>query len=32
VHQGLSVQAASGASRKELLAVIEIALSHWPAP
>ncbi len=30
VHQGMSVQAISGASREELLAVVEQALSNWP--
>jgi|GEM_PF-5216815 len=30
LHQGLSVQATSGASKKELLAVIELALNNWP--
>lgn len=30
LHQGLSVQAASGASREELRAVVAIALRHWP--
>ena len=29
VHQGLSVQAASGANREELLAVVELALRNW---
>lgn len=32
VHQGLSVQAASGATREELLAVVRIALHQWPLP
>jgi AcrR family transcriptional regulator len=32
LHQGLSVQAASGASRAELLAVVRIALQQWPRP
>ena len=32
VHQGLSVQAASGATREELLAVVRIALQQWPQP
>ncbi len=31
IHQGLSVQATSGATRKELMAVIKIALSTWPS-
>ena len=30
VHHGLSVQAASGANREELLAVVELALRNWP--
>lgn len=30
IHQGMSVQASSGATKNELLAIIEIALSHWP--
>jgi AcrR family transcriptional regulator len=30
VHQGLSVQAASGATCEELLAVVGIALRQWP--
>ncbi len=30
IHQGLSVQATSGASKDELMAVIEIALKNWP--
>ncbi len=30
LHQGLSVQATSGASREELQTVINIALKHWP--
>jgi len=31
LHQGLSVQATSGASKTELLAVVQYALNHWPA-
>ena len=31
IHQGMSVQATSGASREELSAVVEIALRNWPA-
>ena len=31
VHQGLSVQAASGATREEMMAVVELALKSWPA-
>lgn len=30
LHQGLSVQATSGASRQELQAVVEMALKQWP--
>ena len=30
IHQGMSVQATSGATKEELLAIIEIALSNWP--
>jgi AcrR family transcriptional regulator len=30
IHQGMSVQATSGATKDELLAIIEIALSNWP--
>jgi AcrR family transcriptional regulator len=30
IHQGMSVQATSGASKKELLAVVELALKSWP--
>lgn len=30
IHQGLSVQATSGATRAELLAVVDIALQSWP--
>lgn len=29
VHQGLSIQATSGATRKELLAVVQLVLKHW---
>lgn len=32
IHQGLSVQASSGATRSELQAVVSIALQHWPDP
>jgi AcrR family transcriptional regulator len=32
VIQGMSVQAAGGATRKELQRVIEIALQSWPSP
>jgi AcrR family transcriptional regulator len=31
IHQGMSVQASSGATKEELLAITEIALSNWPA-
>ncbi len=31
IHQGMSVQATSGATKEELLAIKEIALSSWPA-
>jgi LytS/YehU family sensor histidine kinase len=31
VHQGMSVQATSGASKEELLAIVELALQNWPA-
>lgn len=30
IHQGLSVQASSGATREELLCVVKMAISHWP--
>ena len=30
IHQGLSVQASSGATKAELYAVVEIALKTWP--
>ena len=30
IHQGMSVQATSGATKEELLAITEIALSNWP--
>lgn len=30
IHQGMSVQATSGATREELLAVVEIAMKNWP--
>lgn len=32
VHQGLSVQAASGVQQEALLAVMEMALQNWPCP
>ena len=31
VHQGLSVQAASGATKQEMMAVVELTLRNWPA-
>jgi hypothetical protein len=31
VQQGMSVQAAGGASRDDLMAVAEMALKAWPA-
>jgi len=31
IHQGLSVQASSGATREELLAVVATVLKHWPS-
>lgn len=31
VHQGMSVQATSGATREELLAIVRQALKSWPA-
>jgi len=31
VHQGMSVQSASGATREELLAIAQQALNNWPA-
>lgn len=30
VHQGMSVQATSGATKEELLAIVELALKNWP--
>jgi AcrR family transcriptional regulator len=30
IHQGMSVQATSGATREELKAVVEMALNNWP--
>ncbi len=32
LHQGMSVQATSGASREELMAIAALALSAWPKP
>lgn len=31
VHQGMSVQAASGATKEELMEIVEMALKSWPA-
>jgi len=31
VHQGMSVQATSGATEEELLAIVQLALNNWPA-
>jgi AcrR family transcriptional regulator len=31
VHQGMSVQATSGATREELMAVVRLVLKNWPA-
>lgn len=31
IHQGMSVQATSGATREELLTVVEMALDSWPS-
>lgn len=31
IHQGMSVQATSGATKKELLAVVGLVLKSWPA-
>lgn len=31
VHQGLSVQASSGASRDELMRVVAMVMRHWPS-
>jgi AcrR family transcriptional regulator len=30
IHQGMSVQATSGATREELLAIVEMAMKNWP--
>jgi len=30
IHQGMSVQATSGATREELSAIVEMALKNWP--
>jgi len=31
VHQGMSVQSTSGATKEELLAVVQQALNNWPS-
>jgi AcrR family transcriptional regulator len=31
IHQGMSVQATSGATREDLLAIVDIALQNWPS-
>jgi AcrR family transcriptional regulator len=31
IHQGMSVQATSGATREELLAIVAMALKNWPS-
>ena len=31
IHQGMSVQVTSGASKEELLAVVNLVIQHWPA-
>jgi AcrR family transcriptional regulator len=31
VHQGMSVQSASGANKEELLAIVQQALNNWPS-
>ena len=31
IHQGMSVQATSGATREELLAVVSMAMKNWPS-
>ena len=30
IHQGMSVQASTGATREELLALVEMAMKSWP--
>jgi len=30
IHQGMSVQATNGATKEELLAVVQMALKIWP--
>ena len=30
IHQGMSVQATSGATRVELSAIVEMAIKNWP--
>lgn len=32
LHQGMSVQASSGATRHELLGVVDSLMQHWPTP
>lgn len=32
IHQGMSVQATSGATREELIAIVDMALKNWPTP
>lgn len=31
IHQGMSVQATSGATREELQAIVEMAMKNWPS-
>lgn len=31
IHQGMSVQATSGATQNELLSIVEIAMKNWPS-
>jgi DNA replicative helicase MCM subunit Mcm2 (Cdc46/Mcm family) len=31
IHQGISVQASSGASKDALMDIIDIAMQNWPA-
>ena len=31
IHQGMSVQATSGATREDLLAIVDMALKSWPS-
>jgi hypothetical protein len=30
VHQGMSIQATSGATKQELLEVVQLVLKNWP--